>query len=128
MPWNWIPAAALVVAVGAEAPEAEVLPLVRAPVEVPVAEAPAVPVAEPEVAVAVTKPEEVELEVTLEMSVENQSAKCTIVYHEGSRSQQSNRQKNVYSGAFVCIDDDREEILTNFVASGIANIGVELQG
>lgn len=115
-------------AVGAEAPEAEVLPLVRAPVEVPVAEAPAVPVAEPEVAVAVTKPEEVELEVTLEMSVENQSAKCTIVYHEGSRSQQSNRQKNVYSGAFVCIDDDREEILTNFVASGIANIGVELQG
>lgn len=74
MPWNWIPAAALAVAVGAELPEAEAPPLVREPAAVPVAETPAVPVAEPEVAVAVTKPEEVELEVTLEMSVENQSA------------------------------------------------------
>jgi hypothetical protein len=95
---------------------------------VPVAEAPAVPVAEPEVAVAVTKPEEVVLEVTVEMSVENKSAKCTSVYHEGGRPQQSYRQKNVYSGALLCIGDNREEILTNFVTSGIANIGVELQG
>lgn len=54
-------------AVGAAPPEAEeeAPPLVREPVEVPVAEAP-VPVAEPEVAVAVTKPDE--LAVTVEMS------------------------------------------------------------
>lgn len=63
VPWNWRPAAALAVALGVEA-EPEALPLALEPVE----EVPTEPVAEPEVAVAVTKPEEVA--VTLEMSVE----------------------------------------------------------